>query len=68
MPRRSHQAADWLASALEGARDRSNFPVRADRPGGTEVETNDVARHRPGTTLTPEERDRLATGEGPRAI
>ena len=65
MPHRhNRQPIDLLESALQGARDDTNFPVRSDRHrddlGGQ------ATRNGSPVTLTPEERDRLASVPGER--
>jgi hypothetical protein len=67
MQRRSRKATDWLASALEGARDKTNFPVRSDRHAGDDGERHGQNAEGP-IMLSPEERDRLAAALEPRAI
>ncbi|MEO7192626.1 MAG: hypothetical protein ABI051_16360 [Vicinamibacterales bacterium] len=63
-PRQTRNPVDLLESALQGARDDTNFPVRSDR---AREDHDPGAPHTDGSvTLTPEERDSLSTVPGER--
>jgi hypothetical protein len=65
MPHRQHRnPVDLLESALQGALDDTNFPVRTERHRDDSDDVSQPAQN--PLLLTPEERDRLAFVPGER--
>ena len=62
MPRH-RQSVEPIESALQGALDDTNFPVRSERHRDVGTKTTHAGN---SVSLTPEERDRLATVPGER--